>query len=128
MSAPTEAERWAYFQRQWDTDPPEIEHTRACGWFVLHAEPVNEYGDREIHALTDDGARYLGCVYFGAHPQRPGCQEGAPRVHPDYRRRGICRALYDWAAELGGAPMAPAETHSADAAAFWARYGHEAAQ
>ncbi|AEM88850.1 GNAT family N-acetyltransferase [Streptomyces violaceusniger] len=124
MTTPNDPKRWELRQRLWEETPPDIEHTRAAGWLTLHAEP-RDPGDgcRLIHALTTDGGVYVGMVFFGPHPAWAGRLEGAPEVHPDYRRRGICRALYDWAAELGGAPMAPADTHSDDAAAFWARYG-----
>lgn len=110
--------RWKYYQDNWDQHRPEIEQTKDHGAFSLHAEPQNEYGDREIHAITDDG-RYVGQVYFGTHPSVPGRLEGAPQVHPDHRRRGIASAMYDYASEIGKAPMAPADQHTDDAAAFW---------
>jgi len=118
MTTSNDPARWEYLQRVWDTKRPRIEQTRVVGWLTLHAEAEDEEdGCREIHA-TVRGV-YVGCLFFGAHPTRPGRLEGAPEVHPDYRRRGICMVMYDWAEVLGGSLMAPSDRHSADAAAFW---------
>lgn len=110
--------RWEHRQQRWDTQRPEIEHTRDHGWFSVHAEPAYGDGDRQIHAVTHDG-RYIGETYFGDHPTRPGHLEGAPEVHPGYRRKGVGSAMYDYASELHGKPMAPAESHTEDAAGLW---------
>lgn len=124
MRTPNSPERWRYRQQQWEHNRPRIvESCRAGadGWLTLHAEepdPAEE--DRMIHALA--GGVYVGVLFVGWHPDAAGHLEGAPEVHPDYRRRGVCRALYDWAADLYGAPMAPATIHSDDAAAFWRAY------
>jgi hypothetical protein len=117
-SVADDPERWEHYQDAWDHDRPEIEHSKDHGAFTLHAEPQNEYGDREIHAITPDG-QYVGQVYFGEHPSQPGRLEGAPQVRMDHRRRGIASAMYDYASEIGKAPMAPADSHTDDAAAFW---------
>lgn len=119
MSNANDPARWTAHQWRWDVQRPPLEFTRRVGWLLLHAEPVTEDGDRQIHATTAEGGVYVGEMFYGEHPTFPGRLEGAPEVHPKYRRRGICTALYDLAEELGGAEMFPADTHSADAAAFW---------
>lgn len=111
-------ERWSWKQHKWDTKRPEIEQSKDHGWFTIHAEPVYDDGDRQLHAVTK-GGQYIGETYFGQHPTWPGRLEGAPEVHPDYRRRGVGSAMYDYASELGGAPMAPSDRHTDDAEAFW---------
>lgn len=110
--------RWEHRQRQWDTQRPEIEHTHDHGWFSVHAEPADEEGDRQLHAVTHDG-QYIGETFFGDHPTRPDHLEGAPEVHPGYRRKGVGSAMYDYASELHGKPLAPAESHTDDAAGLW---------
>lgn len=110
--------RWAHRQDRWETNRPQIKTTKNHGWFTLHAQPAYEDGDREIHAVTHSG-QYIGSAYTGDHPSRPGHLEGSPEVHPGHRRRGVGTAMYDFAAELHGKPMAPADSHTSHAAAFW---------
>lgn len=116
--------RWIWRQRDWDENRPQIEQTKDHDWFTLHAEPADEdEGDglgrtRMMHAVSHDG-QYLGKTFFGNHPTVPGHLEGAFEVHPEHRRKGIASAMYDWAEELGGKPMAPADSHSDYAEAFW---------
>lgn len=111
-------ERYAFHEKRWNERPPTIQHMKDMGWYSLHAEHPEDDGARMIHAITNDG-RYIGNNFFGDHPSRAGYLEGAPEVHPDYRRRGVNTAMYDWAEELGGKPMAPNPNNSSDAEAFW---------
>lgn len=121
-AGPNDPVRWQHRQKNWDTKGHEfapIEQTKQVGSVTLHAErPVDEDGDRMIHAVDHDGT-YVGQAYYGNHPSRPGHIELVPEVHPEHRRRGIGTELYNYAEELSGKPSAPASSHSADAAAFW---------
>lgn len=116
--------RWVWRQKDWDENRPQIEQTKNHDWFTLHAEPADkDEGDglgrtRMIHAVSHDG-QYLGNTFFGDHPTVPGHLEGAFEVNPQHRRKGIASAMYDYAEELHGKPMAPADKHSDYAAAFW---------
>lgn len=118
MSHADDINRWEYRQQTWDSERPEIESSKDHGWFALHAQAAYGDGDREIHAVTREG-QYVGTTYVGDHPSRPGALEGVPEVHPHYRRRGLASAMYDYASELDGKPMAPSDRHTDDAASFW---------
>lgn len=110
--------RWEHRQRDWDRRRPEIERVHDRGWYDLHVEPPYDDGDLQMHAVTKDG-NYIGEAYFGEHPFERGRIEGAPEVHPDYRRRGIGTSMYDLAEEMTGKKAAPARYNTDYAKAFW---------
>jgi len=112
--------RWDWNQKQWDTKRPEITASKSVGAYTLHHEPIpDDPGFHMIHATTTDG-HYVGKIFFGPHNTTSTSQtEGAPEVDPKYRRKGIGTAMYDYAQEITGKPMAPAYSHSDYAEAFW---------
>jgi GNAT superfamily N-acetyltransferase len=70
-----------------------------------------------IHAT--EGDVYVGQVFVGQHPSVAGAIEAAVEVRPEARRRGLASAAYDWAEELFGQRLAPADSHTPLAAAMW---------
>lgn len=120
ISTADDPSRWDYNQKNWDSGfhSQYLDQSKQAGDYMLHAEQPDEDGYRTIHAVTHDG-QYVGNTFFGPHPHKEGFQEGAPQVHPQHRRRGLGTAMYDYAEELGGKPMAPALEHTEYAAAFW---------
>ena len=105
---------------------PHFQKTKRVGEYTMHwrlasKETAKNPPAYEIVVTVGEGAdaKVVGLVFYGKNHHGDTTMEGALEVDPNYRRRGLATAMYDWGEELTGLPFAPAKGHTSDAAAFW---------
>lgn len=118
-SVSDEPRKWAFKNESWrDGRENKSQKRKRFGVFTMHWIP-NKDGYHTIHTINERN-EVVGDLFYGLQDERvPGIMEGAVEVHPQYRRRGIGSAMYEWAEELSGMKFAPAPKHTPLAEAMW---------
>jgi GNAT superfamily N-acetyltransferase len=131
MSVSDNSEKWRF--KTEDFKPAQFQKTKKVREFTLHWRPVpRDRGYFDIVATISPKPgvyQVVGTVFYGPWNTEDSTRlEGAIEVDPNFRRKGLASAMYDWGEQLSGLKFAPASSHTDAAEAFWqARKRHMAA-